>query len=67
MDYKALTEALIKAKEAARAAGENIDDGGTCKKALSVECIIKWIKREAGNGTDKRRTGTESKGRKQFQ
>ncbi len=30
MDYKALTEALIKAKEAARAAGENIDDGGTC-------------------------------------
>lgn len=30
MDCKALTEALIKAKEAARATGENIDDGGTC-------------------------------------
>lgn len=30
MDYKALTEALIKAKEAAEAAGANIEDGGTC-------------------------------------
>ncbi len=30
MDYKALTEALIKAKEAASAAGAKISDGGTC-------------------------------------
>lgn len=30
MDYKALTEALIKAKEAARAAGVGVYDGGTC-------------------------------------
>lgn len=29
-DYKALTEALIKAKEAARAAGVGVYDGGTC-------------------------------------
>lgn len=30
MDYKALTEALIKAKEAAKAAGTLVLDGGTC-------------------------------------
>lgn len=30
MDYKALTEALNKAKEAAKTAGAGVYDGGTC-------------------------------------